>query len=158
MKLFKDKSVKMSLPETKELYGVKIVKLPVARYIAALDVIENLPNVLINQVMPEVSGTKELLDKLKASDSELTEYIILKLLKTMPAELCRILSELLDIPAERLLDKNCKNPLSLNELLEIVTAFWEMNDMTDFFVSVRRLRAVLTARTQENTGSSDGSQ
>ncbi len=118
----KDESIKMSLPETKELHGVKIVKLPVARYIKALNTLENLPNIMT----------------------------------AVPTEFCRLVSELLNIPEERLLDVDNENPLSLNDLIEIIIAFWEMNDMTDFFGNVQRLKKLTAPKA--DTGYKDGLQ
>ena len=52
----KDKSIRMTLPQVRTLHGVKIVKLPVARYTKALDTLENLPHIVVNAVLPEVGG------------------------------------------------------------------------------------------------------
>ena len=146
----------MSLPGTKILHGVTIKKLPVARYIAALDIIENLPAVLAGELIPEAGGSKQFIDKLMKADPEFIQQVIIRALKVIPTECCSIISELLDIPIERLIDKNCKDPLSLNDLLEVITAAWEMNDMTDFFLNVRKLKTKLTAQKIQNTGSNVG--
>ena len=153
----KDKSIKMTLPNTKELHGVKIVKLPVARYINALNTLENLPNILIKSVLPEFGGLSELLKQFQTGNSEIIEKIVIQLLKSVPREFCKLLSELLNIPEERLLDADCKNALSLNDLIEIVIEFWKVNDMTDFFINVQRFKE-LTAPKTANTGYKDGLQ
>ena len=151
----KNKSIKMTLPKTKELHGVKIVKLPVARYINALDTLENLPSVLIKSVLPEMGGLSEILKQFQTGNFDIIEKIIIQLLKTVPREFCKLLSELLCIPEERLLDADCKNALSLNDLIEIVIEFWKLNDMTDFFMNVQRFKE-LTAPKTANTGYKDG--
>lgn len=156
----KDKSLKISLPATKQLYGVKIVKLPIARYISALSAVENLPHILAGELSGESGSIDELIANLKAANPDTLEKLIRNLLVAVPTELCHLLSELLDIPEERLLDKNCQDPLSPNELAEILLAFWEVNDMNDFFGNVRKLGQKLTARskTAANIGYSGGSQ
>ena len=153
----KDESIKMSLPETKELHGVKIVKLPVARYIKALNTLENLPNIIINSVLPEFGGLSGLLIQLQSGDGNVIEKVIVRLLTAVPTEFCRLVSELLNIPEERLLDVESNAPLSLNDLIEIIIAFWEMNDMTDFFGNVQQLKK-LTAPKTADTGYKDGLQ
>ncbi len=158
MFLKKDKSVRMSMPKRKTLYGVEIHKLPIAKYIDALNTVENLPSILLNDIYPDVQNFVELGNKLSKMDRNSVLEVLGKLLKTVPAEFCRIIAELLDIPVERLLDTSCENPLSINELLEIILAFIEVNDMTDFFGNVRKLKTMLTAQKQTNTGSSAGSQ
>lgn len=153
----KDKSINMTMPKQKQLYGVEIHKLPIAKYIAVLNTAENLPSLLLNDIYPDVQSFAELGNKLGKMDRDSVLEVLGKLLKTVPAECCNIISELLDIPIERLLDTDCGNPLSLNELLEIIIAFIEINDMTDFFGNVRKLKTMLTAR-QTNIGSSGGLQ
>ena len=153
----KNKSVKISLPECRKLHGVKIVKLPVARYIKALDTLENLPHIVVNAVLPEVGGLSELLRQLQTGNKDIIQTILLKLLKTVPTEFCRLLSELLGIPEKRLLDVDSPNPLSLNDLVEIIIAFWEINDMTDFFGNVRKLHTLTAPKpTAPLTGSKGG--
>lgn len=154
----KDKSINMTMPKKRVLYGVEIRKLPVAKYIEVLNTAENLPYVLLNNIYPDVKNFTEFCDRLKVMDRNAVLELLGKLLTTVPKEFCKIISELLDIPLERLLDSKCKNPLSLSELLEIILAFIEMNDMSDFFVSVRRLKMKLSALIQANTGFSGGSQ
>lgn len=142
----------MSLPEEKELYGVTIRKLPVGRYLMALDTLERLPAIIVEKIIPEAGGTTEIAAKLLTGDKEFMEAVLLRLLTTVPKELCRMLSELLGIPEERLLSADCKNALSLKELLDIMMAFWEMNDLSDFFGSVRKLKAKLTAQKDKTAG------
>ena len=152
----RDESIKMSLPETKELHGVKIVKLPVARYIKALNTLENLPNIIINSVLPEFGGLSGLLIQFQSGDTNVIEKIVVRLLMAVPTEFCRLISELLNIPEERLLDVENDDPLSLNDLIESIIAFWEMNDMTDFFGNVQQLKKLTAPKV--NTGYKDGLQ
>lgn len=156
----KDRSINMSLPPDKVLYGVRIHKLPVAKYISALNAAENLPQILLGEVLPEVGSAAELLDKLISSDIPTLQLIVTKLLVNAPAEFCRVISILLDIPSERLLDPKCKNPLAAYELLQIMLEFWKVNDMSDFFSVVRRLvkRVKPAAQTKANTGFRGGLQ
>ena len=152
----RDESIKMSLPETKELHGVKIVKLPVARYIKALNTLENLPNIIINSVLPEFGGLSGLLIQFQSGDTNVIEKIVVRLLMAVPTEFCRLISELLNIPEERLLDVENDDPLSLNDLIEIIIAFWGMNDMTDFFGNVQRLKKLTAPKV--DIGYKDGLQ
>ena len=156
----KNKSLGMSLPKEQTLHGVKIKKLPVAKYLSALDTLERLPEIIVNTVIPEAGGVDAIVSRLLDGDKDFTELLLYRLLTDVPREICAMLSELLDIPESRLLSVECGEPLTLKELLDIILAFWEMNDLTDFFVNVRRLRTKLTARkeTMTGTGSSVGSQ
>ena len=57
-----------------------------------------------------------------------------------PKELCILLSSFLSIPEERLLDPECKDGLTPKELTDLLIAFYEVNDLSDFFGNVRRLK------------------
>lgn len=155
----KDKSIHMSIPKSYELYGVTIRKLPIAKYIAVLREVNDLPSLLLGELFPEGSNLNDSLERLQNLDRSTTLALIGRLLKVVPEEFCKILSELLEIPEERLLDPYCENPLSLSELTEIIEAFWKVNDMSDFLMTVQSLtkKAALT-RSKANTGFSDGSQ
>ncbi len=155
----KDKSIHMSIPKSYELYGVTIRKLPIAKYIAVLREVNDLPSLLLGELFPEGSNLNDSLERLQNLDRSTTLALIGRLLKVVPEEFCKILSQLLNIPEERLLDVDCQNPLSLSELAEIIEAFWKMNDMSDFLMTVQSLsRRAAPTRSKANTGFSDGSQ
>lgn len=156
----KDKSVAMSIPKSYTLYGVTISKLPIAKYIAVLREINELPALLLDELLPDEGGNMvDLLVKLQSFNRNTILSLCGRLLKVVPEEFCKILSQLLNIPEERLLDVNCKNPLSLSELAEIIEAFWKVNDMSDFLMTVQSMSKKATpARSKANTGFSDGSQ
>lgn len=155
----KDKSIHMSIPKSYELYGVTIRKLPIAKYIAVLREVNDLPSLLLGELFPEGSNLNDSLERLQNIDRSTTLALIGRLLKIVPEEFCKVLSQLLDISEERLLDVNCENPLSLSELTEIIEAFWKVNDMSDFLMTVQSLtKKAAPTRSKANTGFSDGSQ
>lgn len=155
----KDKSISMSIPKAYTLYGVTITKLPIAKYIAVLREINDLPSLLLGELLPDNGNLIDLLENLQSFDRSTILSLCGRLLKVVPEEFCKILSQLLNIPEERLLDVDCKNPLSLSELAEIIEAFWKVNDMSDFLMTVQSMSKKATpARSKANTGFSDGSQ
>lgn len=141
----KDKSIDMSIPQADELYGIKIVKLPVAKYIKVLNTLENLPQIINCIIFPE-NDSENIIAKLASGDENLIKHFFANLLISAPTEICKLISELFDIPLERMLDEKCSSPLFPSEITEILIKFWEKNDMTDFFVNVRKLGKMLTAR------------
>lgn len=155
----KDKSIHMSVPKSYELYGVTIRKLPIAKYIAVLREVNNLPSLLLGELLPDGDNLSDLIVQLQNFDRTATLNLINRLLKVVPKEFCKIISQLLNIPEERLLDVDCENPLSLSELAEIIEAFWKINDMSNFLMTVQSLTQEKTpTRSKANTGYSDGSQ
>ena len=155
----RDKSLELTAPKTYELYGVTIRKLPVGKYVEYLKKSEDLPYILLSKVFPDVQDFSQLLDQLLSLDRTAMLKVLGKLLTTAPEQLCLLLSDLLDIPKERLIDPNCEDALALDELMEIILKFVEVNNYDDFFGSVRRLRKLTapTTKNAENTGSNGGS-
>ena len=149
----KDKSLKISAPKEKTLYGVKIRKLPMGKYIKFLQTAEELPQLLVGKMFPN-EDIRGIAQYLKELDGEKLPELLTKLMTVIPNELMGLISELLDIPIERLTEDTPEG-LSLSELMEIVTEFWELNDMSGFFANARRLAGKVKAAT---IGSSVGSQ
>lgn len=121
---------------------------------------EDLPYILLSKVFPDVEDMGQLLEQLLTPDRGATLKVLGKLLTTAPEQLCLLLSDLLDIPQERLLDPNAKDALALDELMEIAVKFVEINNYADFFGNVRRLKQLTapTTKKAENIGSNAGSR
>ena len=148
----KDRSLKISAPKDTIIYGVHIRKLPIAKYIRLLHTAEELPQLLIGRAFPG-QNVGEIMQYLKNLNKDNLIDLITRLLAVVPEELMGLLSELLDIPREGLLEDN-PDALSPKELLEIISAFWDLNDMTDFFGIARRLAGQVKAT---SSGSNAGS-
>lgn len=154
----KDKSVQITAPKEYTLHGVKIHKLPIVKYVQVMEAAENLPALLLGEAFPDVDNFADLVVNITKMDRSTMLVILARLFKVVPVQLCDLLSQLLDIPRERLLEPKCSNPLSLTELLEIINAFIDINDLASFFTNVRSLKTKLTQskESEQNTGSSVG--
>ena len=148
-----DPSLKMSFPQEEMLYGVRIRKLPVGKYLQAMNAIEGLPAALMKALFPNGQSLEQMLAVLSQLNTEGAAAILSRLLGTLPEEFCRLACSLLDIPESRVLDPT--DALSLGELTEILEAFWQMNDLSAFFGTARRL--IQTAAGTPAAGSSAGS-
>jgi predicted transcriptional regulator len=135
----------ISVPLEKELYGVKIRKLTNGAYIKALNTVQNLPGIIIKGCFPG----QDLEDILKYFQTISVENIIFlagKLLATMPEHFLKLISELLDIPFEKLRDD-----LTPKETLEILEAFWKVNDIDPFFEILKRtVKTIVPEITNKN--------
>lgn len=158
-----DPSLRMSFPKEPVLHGVRIRKLPVGKYLQAMRALEEIPASLLKALFPEGASTGEILSTLSSLQGDALGPFLTRLLISLPEELCRLLSSLLDIPEGRLLDPEAKDALSLGELAEIVEALWKENDLSAFFGSARRLMEAAGAPGTQGTpgmpkpGSSGGS-
>lgn len=148
-----DPSLSMSAPKQLTLYGVAVRKLPIGKYVQVLRTLEDAPEIILGEAFPECGTMQELLKEIAGLDKNGMLRLLSRLLAIVPEQVCRLLSALFDIPEERLLSAQAADALSLGELAEILEAFWKLNDMTDFFGTVRRLTATAD---KKSTGSSDG--
>ncbi len=152
-----DPSLRMSFPKETVLHGVRIRKLPVGKYLQAMRALEGIPASLLKALFPEKAGAGEILSVLSSLQGDALGSFLTRLLISLPEEVCRLLSSLLDIPEGRLLDPEAKDALSLGELAEIVEALWKENDLSAFFGTARRLLGTAGTPGTPGTGSSGGS-
>lgn len=124
---FRDKSVKVTLPETKMVHGVEIKKVPVGRYINALKKQEELPAVILDTCFPGKS-IDEIAAMFMSADRDTIIYVAGRLLASAPELAVSILCEIIGLDYEHTI-----NTYTPTELLDIATAFWEVNDLSDFF-------------------------
>lgn len=134
-KLFNKKKdmSEVSVPLGHELHGVKIRKLPNGAYIKALNAVQNLPEILLKGCFPG-QNIDDILKFFGDIDTDGLVMLAGKLLSVVPEQFLKLISELLDISCEKLIDE-----LSPNETREILKAFWEVNDMSPFFESLKKM-------------------
>ena len=149
----KNRSLEISAPKDKIIHGVYVRKLPICKYIKLLHAMEELPQLLIGKAFPG-KGVDDMFKYFANLSKDGFMELISRLLAVVPEELMKLLSELLEIPIERLLEDR-PDALSPKELLDVICYFWDLNDMTDFFENARQLAGRLKAA---NIGSSAGSQ
>ena len=146
----KDRSIGVSRPRTREIHGVTIKKMPVGRY---LDVMQGMGGILadlLDAAFPGKTPGQIIQDLTVLKPSEFRD-IAVRLLAVLPDEALRIISSILGADL-----KFVREQLTPNELIQVWAAFWEMNDLSSFFQSVRKaLPAVLSTAKPQPGGSSD---
>ena len=146
--MFREKSVKMSLPGTRKVHGVAIKKAPLGRYIELMKEMEGLPAELFRECFPDMTAA-ELLSALSRADKDTLLGVSGRIMSRAPGTLIRVLCRLMDLPEEQAL------AFTPAEFLDVLTAFWAVNDLSDFFGKAWGLiRKRIPTR---NTGSKSGS-
>lgn len=138
----KNDAVAISLPIEKEIYGIKIRKLPIGQYIQAINSLKNLPEILLKEAFPNM-GVDEIIQKLKTLNEDSLIELAGNLMKTIPEQALKFVSVLLDCDYKKLY-----NEVSPKELLEILKEFWKVNDMTNFMIDLKGM--VMTSKTMMN--------
>ncbi|MFD3260838.1 hypothetical protein ACE3MQ_19780 [Paenibacillus lentus] len=129
----KNNSVQTSIPQSYTLHGVVIKKLPNGQYFKAIQTMENLPEIILKQCFPNMKPD-QVIEQLKSVDESMIYGMISKLLRVVPEQFLRLIAELIDTEYEYLRDE-----LSPKETFDVLKAFWEVNDYTDFFAEIKKM-------------------
>jgi hypothetical protein len=135
----KTDTMAISVPIEKVLYGVKIRKLPNGAYIKALQTVQNLPAILMENCFPG-QDIEDILKRFGSIDKDGILALTGQLMAALPEQFLKLISTLLDISLEKLTDE-----LSPKETIEILEAFWEANDLSPFF---EKLKGILKGWTK----------
>ena len=145
----KDRSIDASRPRPRTVHGIEIRKMPVGRY---LDVMQRLGGVLADLLDAAFPGQTpgQIIEGLTALTPSQFREIAIRLLGVLPEQALTIVCAILDADLRLVKDR-----LAPNELLEVWTAFWQMNDLSAFFQNARKaLPAALGAKKAAPGGSS----
>ena len=146
----KDRSIGVSRPRTREIHGVTIKKMPVGRY---LDVMQGMGGILadlLDAAFPGKTPGQIIQDLTVLKPSEFRD-IAVRLLAVLPDEALRIISSILGADL-----KFVREQLTPNELIQVWAAFWEMNDLSSFFQSVRKVLPAALSTAKPQPGGSSG--
>lgn len=119
-------AAELSLPIEKEMYGIKIRKLPNGKYIQAMKSIDNIAEILLKAAFPDMNPD-EIMNKMKSLDENLLIELAGKMFSIFPEQILKFIATLIECDYEKLY-----NEISPAELLEILQEFWKINDMTNF--------------------------
>lgn len=144
-------SVNLSLPKNKTIHGIEVSKVPVGKYIASMQDVQDLPKTIMEKCFPD-EDLQTVINRAKAADSGFVLDLISKLLVNAPEIIIDLASQYLSVEKEELL------ALSPSELLDVLEAWWELNDLSDFFGRVwKKIKPMLASQFQiQVLGSNDG--
>jgi len=134
----KQDSITLSLPQSREVRGCVIKRMPLGAYLSALQTLKDFPQETAAKLIPEGDiGT--LLERLKHIDRQMLTELFLNALAVLPEQMIALIAKLTGIPSKKLLTDT---DIGLDGLAEIVDAWLEVNGAENFFRAASR-----TART-----------
>ena len=133
-------SIRLSRPKEQILYGIAIRKMSVGHYLDALAALSEVSGELIELIFAGRTPKQTLLAIREMTAVELKTELA-RLLFAAPEILLKGLSVILGCEEKKLRDE-----LSPAELSEVLLAFWQVNDLTDFFGRARLLLTRAMAR------------
>lgn len=142
----------LSLPKSKTARGYEIKRLALGGYLQAIALVQEFPAKLMSACFPG-DDLSTIMEKLKRMDVALLECVLGGALLTAPILVIRLAAELTGIEEQVLRD----NPdVGLDGLIEILTAWAEVNQLGDFMLAVRemieKMRAAVGIAPKPNTG------
>ncbi|MCL2853512.1 MAG: hypothetical protein FWE20_10885 [Defluviitaleaceae bacterium] len=143
---------RLSVPKVRKVCGYEIRKMPIGRYLEAIDEISEFPNELIGACFPDME-LKEIIERMTAFDEKTLRACIANVFTRAPRHAVGFVAKLTDIEADKLLhDEN----IGLDGLVDIVDAFIEVNNLGKFLAGLTEVSFKLRkARTEETPGFKD---
>ena len=122
-------TIAKSIPESRTVRGYEIRRLPLGKYLEAIQAMKNAPNEIMQACFPGMSQG-EILATLKFINGDTLSGMIMNAMFAIPDEVISLLSIFTGISKDTLLsDEN----IGADGAVEMLTAFWELNNMDDFF-------------------------
>jgi len=139
--------VRLSVPKSRKVCGYEIKKMPIGRYLEAIDEISEFPNEVIGACFPDMKF-KEIVERLAAFDEKLLRACIGNVFTAAPRHTVGFVAKLVDIEPEVLLnDAN----IGLDGLVAIINAFIEVNELGKFMSGLTKIRTTLRGSKQAET-------
>ncbi|NLB91686.1 MAG: hypothetical protein GX786_10775 [Clostridiales bacterium] len=138
------KSIFRTAPSEKVVHGITIKKLPTRKY---LDYMKNKPDIMVSfldEVFEESVSLQEIIRKISFGSMQDLKRLIVRALTAAPEMVARILSDLLELEDSDYITDN----LTPKELMDVLVAFEQLNDLSGFFTNA--LALLPKARAKEN--------
>ena len=135
IKAKQDISAAKSLPEERAVRGYTIRRMPIGRFIKAIQTLQGVPETILGTLFPDddLSGISE---RLRTLDKAGLMQLFARALAALPETALALISELTDIPLDRLTDDPA---IGLDGLMEIANAWLEVNRIENFFAAASAL-------------------
>ncbi len=146
----------LSLPEERNVRGITVRRMPLGAFLRAISALDELPGQVIEACFPGQSAAA-IAAALKQPGDALLKQVLARALRTVPALIVRLTATLCEIEEHALLDDPA---LGLEGLVELLSAWLEVNRMGDFLRAARSLIRQFQAANpppDRDTGSSGSS-
>ena len=143
----------LSIPKSKTVCGYEIRKMPIGRYLEAIDEVSAFPAELLGACFPDMEFS-EIVERLARFDEKLLQACIFNLFTTAPRHTVNFVAKLTDIPSQTLMD----DPnIGLDGLSAIILAFIEVNSLGKSWGTITKIREKLGVRSVRLTPTTPGS-
>lgn len=133
-------SVKLSFPKVKTVRGYEVRKLHLGAYVDAIDAIQGIPTELIKKCFSDENG--DILASLSGIDANGIVQLFMRVLAVVPEYAIELCAKLLEIDVNSL---KSDRAIGLDGMVELITAWVEVNDIENFIKAVHDLKTSWTA-------------
>lgn len=136
-----NKSVQLSIPKSVTVRGYEIKRLPLGKYLEAVDMMSELPQEMMRACFPGKSEMQALAElKMLANDG--IPALLIRLAASAPKQILPLMSLATGIDEKTLLeDEN----IGLDGLAEMAEAFVKVNRIENFISAAKAVKEQLTA-------------
>lgn len=135
----KKTSAALSIPMSETVRGYEIKRLPLGRYMQALEALRSAPEAIIQACFPGMDAA-QILARLKALDKDALIALMMRAMAVVPGEAVKLLSLLTGVPQAALLEDAA---IGLDGAAEMLEAFWRLNGIENFTQAAVRMAAQL---------------
>ncbi len=121
-------SVELSIPKARTVRGYSIERMPIGRFLEAIQMIEDAPNDVLKKLFPDC-GADGILTRFAALDREGLKSLFTRALTLLPGYAVRLFAGLSGIAEENLLNDP---DVGLDGLCEMAEAWIEVNGIENF--------------------------
>ena len=141
----------ISLGKSKTVRGVEIKRMPLGRYIKAMNCLKSAPGEFLEECFPGAAGLEDVLGRLMNLDRAALENFAAALFAVAPKYLARMVSEFSGISEEELLESE---DIGLDGIFEIIGAIIEVNNLGKLGGALKKTLSGLRLAAAEAAGSS----
>lgn len=142
-------SVQLSLEKSRTVRGYEIRRLPLGKYLQAIEAMKETPAQLMEACYPGKTAT-QVLAEMKTISTDGVAALFTRLMMAMPETAVHLLSVLTGIDEETL---KADEEIGLDGAAEMIEAFLELNRIENFIRAVRELASQI-----RTAAKSDGSR
>lgn len=137
----------LSISNNKTMYGIKIRKLPIGKYLELIKKVNILGKDLLEKGFNNKS-IEEILDNIINLDKTELIKLLESTFNTAPELVMGFLADILEVDKEKLMDNE---EIGLYELIEIIEEFIKINNLGKLITKLKKWKNLLPMKTQ-NTG------
>lgn len=132
----------LSVPGVRVVCGYEVRKMPIGRYLEAIEEFAAFPGELVDACFPDMEF-REIVERLTAFDDELLGECIVAAFGSAPKHIVGFAARLTGIPHERLMNDP---QIGLDGFAEIVNAFIEVNNLGKFVSGIKQAKSKIAWR------------